>query len=198
MPISRILVLDYHASLRTSLFPKTKRRVRTFFPFSLSLFIFILFLGREGGGWTRRSDRVGRYLEKNDVMRDIFLGEVVAGVGERGREGRVVEKTTTTAQSPAARETRRGERRSSRMAATRNYYTKRCNNGCVTITTRTTTRQRLRRTATAVQQIKNPNKRILCFFFSFSLYITRIFLLIIYLFFVKYNYLSEVIITFTE
>lgn len=49
MPISRILVLDYHASLRTSLFPKTKRRVRTFFPFSLSLFIFILFLGREGG-----------------------------------------------------------------------------------------------------------------------------------------------------
>lgn len=184
MPISRILVLDYHASLRTSLFPKTKRRVRTFFPFSLSLFIFILFLGREGGGWTRRSDRVGRYLEKNDVMRDIFLGEVVAGVGERGREGRVVEKTTTTAQSPAARGTR-GERRSSRMAATRNYYTKRCNNGCVTITTRTTTRQRLRRTATAVQQIKNPNKRILCFFSSFSLYITRIFLLIIYLFFVK-------------
>lgn len=151
---------------------------------SLFLFLFCFWEGR-GGGWTRRSDRVGRCLEKNDVMRDIFLGEVVAGVGERGREGRVVEKTTTTAQSPAARETRRGERRSSRMAATRNYYTKRCNNGCVTITTRTTTRQRLRRTATAVQQIKNPNKRILCFFFSFSLYITRIFLLIIYLFFVK-------------
>lgn len=38
MPISRILVLDYHASLRTSLFPKAKRRVR-FFPFSLSFFL---------------------------------------------------------------------------------------------------------------------------------------------------------------
>ena len=55
MPISRILVLDYHASLRTSLFPKAKRRVSLSLSFSPSLFCLF---GEGGGGRIRRSNRV--------------------------------------------------------------------------------------------------------------------------------------------
>lgn len=44
MPISRILVLDYHASLRSPLFPKTKRTSSNVSSLLLSLSLFLSLL----------------------------------------------------------------------------------------------------------------------------------------------------------
>lgn len=60
MPISRILVLDYHASLRTSLFPKRRKDEfeRSSLSLSLFLFLFCFWGGRGGDGLADRIELV--------------------------------------------------------------------------------------------------------------------------------------------